>query len=80
MFTAALARYQEKTGIDPMAHPLFQALEGCGSVDTVISVLKEQAREFGHFRKSKLTKWLKPLVGILLTVNNSLGEGVSLVS
>ena len=80
LFLTAIEEYKNHTGLDHRGQPLFQDLEGCDSVDKVMAVLEKQAREFDEFRKARTFKWLRPMVNVLLAVNETLSEGVGLVS
>jgi hypothetical protein len=61
LFEIALQRYEEKTGMKLIEHPLAKQLEKCSSVDSITIVPQEQARCFGKFKgdDGKVMKSLK---------------------
>jgi hypothetical protein len=85
LFNAALQDYSEKTGIKLDGHPLFKRLEKCDSVDSVSSVIQEQAhglREFpGLGEDGKIMKSLKCAIQVLYTLStkSALGEVIGIV-
>ena len=79
MLDAALAEYKKKTGDDLLAHWLALEVQTCQSVDAVLDVLREQAKAFDRSGDQKLMKWIDPLVHVLYTFSDALGDGVSLV-
>ena len=79
MLDAALVKYKEKTGDDLLAHWLADELQTCESVDSVLDVLRDQAKAFEQSGDQKLMKWINPLVHVLYTFSGALGDGVSLV-
>src|SRR5579863_6740296 len=84
LFNAALQDYAEKTGSKLDDHPLTKQLDNCDSIDSISSVLQQQARRFHEFREEdgKIMKSLKCATYILYTLstNTVLGEGVGIVS
>ncbi|KAI0272344.1 hypothetical protein BC834DRAFT_1030497, partial [Gloeopeniophorella convolvens] len=80
LFEGALKEYGEHTGTDLAAHPLCDRLQACKSVETVIDVVKEQARAFGEYRRgsraTQLMTKLKPLVDTMLVLNEGLGDAL----
>jgi len=83
MLDAALAEYQRKTGNDLLAHWLAAELQSCESVDGVLNILRDQAKTVapsGDQIDQRLMKWIGPLVHILHTFSDTLGNGLSLVS
>ena len=76
---AALAEYKKKTGNDLLAHWLATELQTCESVDAVLDILRDQAKGFGKSGDQKLLGWIDPLVHVLHTFSDALGDGVSLV-
>ena len=74
--------YKALTKQDLATHPFAAALQGCGSPDSVLNVFRDQARAFAKVcdGDGKLMEWLTPIVNILFTFSESLGEGVGLVS
>ena len=83
LFESALQDYQTQTGTILADHPLAQQLQNCDSVDSVTTVLQEQARAFSEFRGTdgNLMKSLKHVVSVLYTLSDSsvLGEAIGLV-
>ena len=82
LFNAALQEYQNQTKIKLAEHPLAKKLETCKSVDSITSILQEQAQIFGGFKDDgKIMKFLRSSVDVLYTLTNSttLGQVVALV-
>ena len=82
IFDAASREYKSLTKKDLATHPLAAAIEGYNSPDAILNVFRKQASAFDKFRKAgdKLMEWLTPIVNILFTFSETLGEGVGLVS
>jgi len=82
IFDAASREYKSLTKKDLATHPLAAAIEGYNSPDSILNVFRKQAQAFDTFRKGddKLMECLTPIVNILFTVSETLGEGVGLVS
>ena len=82
IFDAASREYKSLTKKDLASHPLAAAIEGYDSPDAILGVFRKQASAFDKFRKGdgKLMEWLTPIVNILFTFSETLGEGVGLVS
>ncbi|KAH9970343.1 hypothetical protein BJV74DRAFT_867298 [Russula compacta] len=78
----ALQNYERQTGTKLDDHPLFQRVKACDSVESITTVLREQARALHEFRgdDGKVMKSLKCAVDILNTLSTStvLGEGIGL--
>ena len=79
MLDTALEEYKKKTGSDLLAHWLAAELQSCESVDAVLDLLRDQAKVFEPSGGEKLMKWIDPLVNVLHTFSDALGDGVSLV-
>jgi hypothetical protein len=82
LFNAALQDYKDKTGNSLVGHPFAKQLQECDSVESISTILEEQARVFREFRDhGELINSLKRLTGILCSpfVNTVLGEGIDLV-
>ena len=82
LFNAALQDYKDKTGNSLVDHPFARQLEECDSVESVSTILEEQARVFREFRDhGKLISSLKRLADVLCSpfINNVLGESIGLV-
>ena len=45
----ALQSYEEQTGLKLVDHPLSEQFENCRSVDSVMDILQQQARELTKF-------------------------------
>jgi len=83
LFDAALQDYKDKTGNTLIDHPIARQLETCESVDSITSILQEQARSFREFRENDgtLMKALNSSVDILCapSISSALNEAVGLV-
>jgi len=82
IFDAASREYKSLTKKDLATHPLAAAIEGYNTPDSILNVFRKQASAFDKFCKGedKLMERLTPIVNILFTVSETLGEGVGLVS
>jgi hypothetical protein len=79
MLDAALIKYKKKTGKDLQAIWLASELQTCESADSVIDLLRDQAKTLDRSDDQKLMGWIDPLVHVLSTFSDALGDGVSLV-
>ncbi|KAH9060283.1 hypothetical protein EDB87DRAFT_624282 [Lactarius vividus] len=81
IFQAALKSYQKQTKKDLTTHPLASQLQSCDSTSAILSVLRDQVREFdqAHSGDERLTKWLIPTVNVLYAFSAVVSEGVGLV-
>ena len=81
IFNAALKDYQNQTGVGLVDHPFAKQLERCNSVDSISSLLQENAQRFRDFRgeNGRIMKSLKRAVHVIHSTSNILGEGISLV-
>lgn len=83
LLETALQNYERQTGRKLDDRPLFQRVKTCESVESIIAVLREQARALHEFRgdDEKVMKSLKCAVDVLFTLSTStvLGEGIGLV-
>ena len=79
MLDAALIQYEKKTGKDLQAIWLASELQTCQSVDSVLDILRDQANTLDRSGDQKLMEWIDPLVHVLSTFSDALGDGVSLV-
>jgi hypothetical protein len=79
----ALREYEKRTGTKLEDHPLAKQLDACDSVESITSVIQEQARAFHEFQgdDGRAMKSLKGAVGVLYTLstNDAFSEGISLV-
>ena len=80
MLDAALIKYKKKTGEDFQAVWLASELQTSESVDSVLDILRDQAKAFERSGDQKLMKWIDPLVHVLYTFSGALGDGVGVVS
>ena len=82
LFNVALQDYKDKTGNSLANHPFARQLQECDSVESISTILEEQARVFRDFRDhGKLINLLRRLAGILCSpfISTVLGEGIDLV-
>jgi len=81
IFQAASNEYQRTTGNLLDTHPFTTQLDGCDSPEAVLNGFRTQAQAFSEFRKGdeKLMKWLDPIVHVVFTFSETLGEGIGLV-
>jgi hypothetical protein len=81
IFDAASQEYKALTRQDLASHPFAAALQGHNSPDSILGVFRDQAQAFDKFQGGdKLTASLTPIVNILFTFSETLGEGAGLVS
>ena len=81
VFNAALTIYKKKTGKDIASHPLATELQSCNSPDAILAVLLRQIPTPDRFQSGHetFTECLIPIVNVLYTLSDTLGEGVGLV-
>ena len=79
MLDAALIEYKKKTGDDLQAIWLASELQTSESLDSVLDILRDQAKALESSGNEKLMKWIDPLVHVLFTFSDALGDGISLV-
>ena len=83
LFNAALQDYKDKTGNTLTDHPIAKQLETCQSVNSIATILHEQARSFREFRGNdgKLMKALNSSVDVLCapSISSALNEAIGLV-
>jgi hypothetical protein len=79
MLDAALIEYKMKTGEDLQTIWLASELQTCDSVDSVLDILRNQANALERSGDQNLMKWIDPLVHVLHTFSDALGDGVGLV-
>ena len=83
LFDTALQSYEKQTGFKLIDHPLAKQLESCHAVDSVVDILRHQARAFLRFGEddSKIMRSLRRVVHVLhaLSTGTTLGEGIGLV-
>ncbi|KAI0263716.1 hypothetical protein BC834DRAFT_938253, partial [Gloeopeniophorella convolvens] len=75
LFSEALDRYRDDTGIDIVTHPVTDKLKSCRTVDSVVSVFQNQLHLFESVRssgkKAKVITALKPTIEIMLSLLDS---------
>jgi hypothetical protein len=82
IFNTALQDYKDKTGSSLVDHPFAKQFQECDSVESITTILEEQARIFREFRDhGKLVNSLKCLVNILCSpfFTTVLDKGVGLL-
>ena len=83
LFETALNEFEKRAGTNLVRHRIIDELANCGSADSVVDVLQEQAPAFRSFRgdDGKLMTWLKRTVNVLYTLSTSgvLGGVIGLV-
>ena len=82
IFHDALKSYQKQTKKDLLTHPLASKLQSCKSTAAILTILRDQVREFEKSSEGdeQLTKWLGPTVNVLNAFSATVSGGVSLVS
>jgi hypothetical protein len=83
LFDAALQDYEDKTGKTLIDHPIAKKLETCKSVDSIASILREEAQSFREFRENegRLMKVLRSSVDVLCapSISSALNEAIGFV-
>jgi len=82
LFELALEDYELNTKISLAKHPLAQELENCHSVDSITTLLRDQARAFGEFQgRDRIIKSIKSTASFLykLSATAALSDGIGLV-
>ena len=67
LFETALEDYKQQTGIDLAEHPLAERLQDGDTIESITTILQEQAQDFKEFRQKD--KVLKPLKKVLAVLN-----------
>jgi hypothetical protein len=67
LFEAVLEDYKQQTGIELAEHPLAERLQNYNSVESVATILREQAQDFKEFREKD--KVLRPLKKVLIVLH-----------
>jgi hypothetical protein len=82
IFNAALESYKRKIKKDLASHPLLPGLQSCESPEGVLTVLRDQVPAFNQAesRNDRLTKWIAPIVNVLYSFSEIIGQGVGLVN
>jgi hypothetical protein len=82
LFNTALQDYKDKTGSSLVDHPFAMQFQECDSVESITTILEEQARIFHEFRDhGKLVNSLKRLVDVLCSpfFTTVLEKGIDLI-
>jgi hypothetical protein len=82
IFDAALSEYTKETGIDLATHPSVRSLQNCDSVDAILDLVGDKAKQFQAYRDGnrKLINCLKPVVQVLHSASSMLIEAAAFVS
>jgi hypothetical protein len=77
-----MSGYTKQTGIDLEAHPFAQSLQNCSSVEAILDLLRDKAKQFQDYRDGirKLINSLEHVVQVLHVVSGILGEAATMVS
>ena len=78
MLVEALIEFEKKTGKDLQAIWLASEMKTCQHVDGVFEIVRNHANAFERSDQA-LMKWIDPLVHVLYTFSDALGDVVSLV-
>ena len=81
IFHVSLKSYQKQTKNDLITHPLASQLKSCDSpTSAIFAILQDQVGD-NHFvnLSSKLTKWLSPILNVLVNVLNAFSASVTAV-
>jgi hypothetical protein len=81
-FDAALQEYEKVTGITLVKHPIAVKLHNCHSVEPIILLIHDQARELGDFPGSnRIMESVKNSVTVLsmLAATPALGDAIDIV-
>jgi len=82
LFDAALQDYEKTTSITLAEHPIAEKFQNCHSVEPIITVLQDQAREFCDFPGSdRIMKSIENTASILtmLAATDALGDAIDIV-
>ena len=81
-FDAALQEYEKITNITLATHPIAEKLNNCHSVELIILLIQDQAREFGDFPGiDRIMKSIKNTVSVLsmLAATPALSDAIDIV-
>ncbi len=81
-FDAALQEYEKITNITLATHPIAEKLNNCHSVEPIILLIQDQAREFGVFPGiDRIMKSIKNTVSVLsmLAATPALRDAIDIV-
>ena len=79
MLVEALIEFEKKTGKDLQAIWLASEMKTCQHVDGVFEIVRDHANAFERSDDQALMTWIDPLVHVLYTFSDALGDVVSLV-
>ena len=79
MLFDALKEFEKKTGKELQAIWLASEMKTCQHVDSVLEIVRYHANAFERSDDQALMKWIDPLVHVLYTFSDALGDVVSLV-
>ena len=82
LFELALEDYEIQTKISLAKHPLAQTLENCHSVESITTVLQDQARTLGEYRgRDRIMESIRRTISFLdkHSATTALGDGIGLV-
>lgn len=73
LFETALNEFEKRAGTCLAQNPIVTRLAACGSADSVIDVLQEQAQAFRNFRgdNGKIMTWVKRTVTVVYALSTS---------
>jgi len=82
LWDEALIRFNEKIGVDPQRHKLSRDLKDLKSEKEIVDILEKEAEDFNRFRApgsrfGQLRKYLKPIVAVVIRINEVVGEASS---
>jgi hypothetical protein len=81
LVNAALKDYAKQTNIDLPGHPLSARIKEDDTLETVIGVLSEALDDSGDAtHRGNLMKFINPIVNVVLSIKETVGEAASLVS
>jgi hypothetical protein len=76
-----LKDYAKQTNIDLPGHPLSARIKEDDTLETVIGVLSEALDDSGDAtRRGNLMKSINPIVNVVLSISETVGEAASVVS
>lgn len=73
LFETALNEFEKRAGTSLAQNQIVTRLAACGSADSVIDVLQEQAQAFRNFRgdNGKIMTWVKRTVNVVYALSTS---------
>ena len=82
LFELALKDYETMTAVSLAEHPLAQKLDDCHSIQSITTLLQDQARPLGEFRgRDRIMKSIRSTVSFLykLSGTTALGDSIGVV-